>query len=106
MRGSSSISEARWFAVTITLTTLSAITISAAAAAYIFKRKCNSLKSKINELESSLNSCSDKCASERQGRIRAQKLLRKQLTQPKSQNPKLTSYPMIPIGTVHSCFST
>ncbi|CAJ2649690.1 uncharacterized protein LOC123910090 isoform X2 [Trifolium pratense] len=106
MRGSSSISEARWFAVTITLTTLSAITISAAAAAYIFKRKCNSLKSKINELESSLISCSDKCASERQGRIRAQKLLRKQLTQPKSQNPNLTSYPMIPIGTVHSCFST
>ncbi|GAU20976.1 hypothetical protein TSUD_201250 [Trifolium subterraneum] len=105
MSGSSSISEARWLAVTITLTTLSAITISVAAA-YIFKRKCNALKSKITELESSLNSCSDKCASERQGRIRAQQLLRKQLTQPKSQNPNLTCYPMIPIGTVHSCFST
>ncbi|WJX96691.1 hypothetical protein P8452_77860 [Trifolium repens] len=104
MRGSSSISEARWLAVTITLTTLSAaISLSAA---YIFNRKCNALKSKINELQSSLNSSSDKCASERQGRIRAQQLLRKQLTQSKSENPNLTYYPMIPIGTLHSCFST
>lgn len=98
------ISEARWLAVTtITLTTLSAaISISA----YIFNRKCNALKSKIHELELSLKSCSDNCDSERQGRIRAQQMLRKQLTQPKSENLNLTYYPMIPIGTIHSCFST
>ncbi|RHN64795.1 putative TsaA-like domain-containing protein [Medicago truncatula] len=100
------ISEARWLAVTtITLTTLSAA-ISISISAYIFNRKCNALKSKIHELELSLKSCSDNCASERQGRIRAQQMLRKQLTQPKSENLNLTYYPMIPIGTIHSCFST
>ncbi|XP_073220133.1 uncharacterized protein [Cicer arietinum] len=100
MRGS--ISEGRWLAVTITLTTLSAITISA----FIVKRKFNALKSKIHDLESSLKSSSHNCASERQGRIRAQQLLRKELIQPKSQNLNFTYYPMIPIGTIRSCFST
>nr|AFK43160.1 unknown [Medicago truncatula] len=100
------ISEARWLAVTtITLTTLSAA-ISISISAYTFNRKCNALKSKIHELELSLKSCSDNCASERQGRIGAQQMLRKQLTQPKSENLNLTYYPMIPIGTIHSCFST
>ncbi|CAI8611260.1 unnamed protein product [Vicia faba] len=102
MRCSSNISEARWFAVTLTITTLSAITISA----YIFKRKFNALKSKFHELESSLKSSSDQCTSERRGRIRAQQLLRKELTKPKSENLNLTYYPMIPIGTIQSCFST
>lgn len=32
--------------------------------------------------------------------------LRKELTQPKSENLKLTYYPMTPIGVIHSCFST
>lgn len=33
-------------------------------------------------------------------------LLRKELTRPKSENLNLTYYPMIPIGTIQSCFST
>ncbi|KAL2586618.1 hypothetical protein AAZV13_13G065700 [Glycine max] len=101
MRGN--IWETQWLTVSITVT-VTAISISA----YVLKRKWNHLNSKIEELEASLKSCSDKCASERQGRIRAQLALRKQVTQsqPKSQNLNLTSYPMIPIGVVHSCFST
>lgn len=112
-------------------------------AAYVFKRKWDALNSKIHELEASLKSCSHKCASERQGRIRAQQVvlvffpplsylcyishfnvipffcllyfnhdlkclqaLRKELTQPESENLKLTYYPMTPIGVIHSCFST
>ncbi|KAJ1433532.1 YaeB-like, N-terminal domain [Sesbania bispinosa] len=102
MRGSISISEAKWLTVTVTITTLTAISISA----YILKRKWNALNSKVHELEASLKSCSEKCASERQGRIRAQQALRKELTQPKSENQKLTYYPMTPIGIIHSCFST
>ncbi|XP_061347506.1 uncharacterized protein LOC133293010 [Gastrolobium bilobum] len=95
------ISEAKWLTVSITLI-FAAISISA----YIFKRKSNALNSKIHELEASLKSSLDKCASERQGRIRAQQALRKELTQPKSENVKLTYYPMTPIGIIQSCFST
>ncbi|TKY54623.1 Nef-associated protein 1 [Spatholobus suberectus] len=97
------ISEIKWLTVSITLT-LTAISLSA----YVLKRKWNGLNSKIEELEASLKSCIDKCASERQGRIRAQQALRKEATQsqPKSENLNLTRYPMTPIGVVHSCFST
>uniref|UniRef100_A0A0R0F911 TsaA-like domain-containing protein n=1 Tax=Glycine max TaxID=3847 RepID=A0A0R0F911_SOYBN len=101
MRGN--IWETKWLTVSITLT-LTAVSISA----YVLKRKWNHLNSKIEELEASLKSFSDNCASERQGRIRAQQALRKEVTQsqPNSQKLNLTSYPMMPIGVVHSCFST
>ncbi|MED6185693.1 hypothetical protein PIB30_059553 [Stylosanthes scabra] len=93
--------------LSITLTiTFAAISLSAAISAYVLSRKCKALKSNILELEASLKSCLDKCASERQGRIRAQQTLRKELSQPKSENMKLTYYPMAPIGTIRSCFST
>ncbi|XP_027369052.1 tRNA (adenine(37)-N6)-methyltransferase isoform X2 [Abrus precatorius] len=103
MRLRGSISETKWLTLSITMT-FTAISISA----YLLKRKLNSLNSKIKELEASLKSSSDKCASERQGRIRAQQALRKELThsQPKSENLNLTCYPMTSIGVVHSCFST
>ncbi|KAH7569323.1 hypothetical protein JRO89_XS06G0146000 [Xanthoceras sorbifolium] len=61
---------------------------------------------KSRELEKSLNSALEKCAAERQGRIRAQQSLRKALAQPKSENLEMTSYPMTPIGALQSCFST
>ncbi|WVZ11354.1 hypothetical protein V8G54_015884, partial [Vigna mungo] len=102
MRGN--ISEIKWLTVTAITFTLTAISISA----YALKRKWNHLNSKIEELEASLKSCSEKCASERQGRIRAQQALREEVTksQPKSENLNLTCYPMMPIGIVHSCYST
>lgn len=97
------IAETKWLTVTITLT-LSAISISA----YVLKRKWNHMNSKIEQLEASLKSCFDKCASERQGRIRAQQAMRLKVThsQPKSENLNLASYPITPIGILHSCFST
>ncbi|KAK7329843.1 hypothetical protein VNO77_24023 [Canavalia gladiata] len=107
MRGS--ISEAKWLTVTASVSiTLTLTAISISFSAYILKRKWNALNSKIDELEASLKSCLDKCASERQGRIRAQQALRNELThsKPKSENLNLTCYPMTPIGIVHSCFST
>ncbi|KAL5775149.1 hypothetical protein ACOSP7_012706 [Xanthoceras sorbifolium] len=75
-----------------------AISASSAISLYIWR--------KSRELEKSLNSALEKCAAERQGRIRAQQSLRKALAQPKSENLEMTSYPMTPIGAVQSCFST
>ncbi|KAH9654090.1 TsaA-like domain-containing protein [Citrus sinensis] len=81
----------------------SAISASTAISFYIW--------GKFKRLEKSLNSTLQKCAAERQGRVRAQQVvsvfaLRKALAQPKSENLELTSYPMTPIGVVQSCFST
>lgn len=42
---------------------------------YFFKRKSRDLDSKIRELEKSLKASLNNCASERQGRIRAQQVL-------------------------------
>ncbi|KAF7838076.1 Nef-associated protein 1 [Senna tora] len=101
-----SILEAKWSRFTLTLA-LAAVSMSTAAiSVYIFKRKTNGLNSKLSELEASLNSSLEKCASERQGRIRAQQALRKALTQPKCENPEMNHYPMTPIGIIQSCFST
>ncbi|XLS81927.1 hypothetical protein HN51_047758 [Arachis hypogaea] len=91
--------------LSITLTiTFAAISFSTAISAvhvllaYVLSKKCKGLKSKILELEASLKSSLDKCASE--------KTLRKVLSQPKYENLKLTYYPMASIGTICSCFST
>ncbi|KAK3221565.1 hypothetical protein Dsin_008590 [Dipteronia sinensis] len=87
---------------------LTLLAVAAAAAAAISASSVISLYiwRKCRELEKSLNSALEKCAAERQGRIRAQQALRKALAQPKSENLELTSYPMTPIGVVQSCFST
>lgn len=60
----------------------------------------------MRDLEISLKSSLEKCAAERQGRIRAQQALRKAIVQPKSDNMEMTSYPMRPIAIIQSCFST
>ncbi|XP_021655665.2 uncharacterized protein LOC110646513 isoform X2 [Hevea brasiliensis] len=69
-------------------------------------KKSKALDSKVQELEISLNSSLQKCAAERQGRIRAQQALREAVAQPKAEHLEQTSYPMVPIGFVQSCFST
>ncbi|GAV84229.1 LOW QUALITY PROTEIN: UPF0066 domain-containing protein, partial [Cephalotus follicularis] len=73
---------------------------------YYWKRKSRDLTLKIRQLEISLHSSLQKCGAERQGRIRAQQALRKSLAQPNSEIVEKTCYPMLPIGVVHSCFST
>ncbi|KAF8033844.1 hypothetical protein BT93_C0187 [Corymbia citriodora subsp. variegata] len=94
------------FAVAVSLA-LAAVSASAAAiSVYLGKRKSREMESRVRELEASLKSSSDKCAAERQGRIRAQQALRKAVAQPQLENSEVTSYPMRPIGIVKSCFST
>ncbi|KAI9070472.1 hypothetical protein K1719_047565 [Acacia pycnantha] len=97
--------EATWSGFTVTLV-LAAVSVTAAVSVYLFKTKIKALNSKLRELEASLKSSVEKCASERQGRIRAQQSLRKALTQPKSENVEMNYYPMAPIGIIQSCFST
>lgn len=100
--------NSKWLPVTSTITVALAL-LSASTAAislYFCRKKARVLYSKIQELEISLNSCMQKSAAERQGRIRAQQDLRKALAQPKSENLEQASYPMTPIGVVQSCFST
>ncbi|XVE98701.1 hypothetical protein REPUB_Repub03eG0130500 [Reevesia pubescens] len=82
---------------------------SSAISFCIWKKKWVESESKVKELQKSLNSALEKCAAERQGRIRAQQALRKAVVaqaQPKSENLEMTSYPMPPIGIIQSCFST
>ncbi|XP_039131457.1 uncharacterized protein LOC120267848 [Dioscorea cayenensis subsp. rotundata] len=80
----------------------------------ISRRKSKRMASKIRDLEASLEAALEKCASERRGRVNAQQALRKALAQQSSDEmrprpgqplPSLC-YPMVPIGTVRSCFST
>ncbi|XP_017983823.1 PREDICTED: uncharacterized protein LOC18589121 isoform X2 [Theobroma cacao] len=74
---------------------------------FIYRKKWVESDSKVKELQKSLNSALEKCAAERQGRIRAQQALRKAVVaQPKCENSEMTSYPMAPIGVIQSCFST
>lgn len=97
--------ESKWFRATVAFA-LAALSTSTALSLYFFKRKSRDLDSKIRELEKSLKASLNNCASERQGRIRAQQALRKSLTEPKFEDLELTSYPMAPIGIIQSCFST
>ncbi|KAL2502320.1 hypothetical protein Fot_36168 [Forsythia ovata] len=99
-------SKSQWLTFSITLALA-----STAISFYLSRRKTKSKSSgevnkKIHELEASLKSALEKCAAERQGRIRAQQALRKSLSGPTSVNLELNSYPMAPIAIVHSCFST
>lgn len=97
---------------------LAGAAIAATAAAIIlsclfYRRKCARLAARIRELEASLAVTAEKAAAERRGRVRAQQSLRalSQL-EPGSDEARPTkaaasaSYPLAPIGTVESCFST
>ncbi|XP_057968881.1 uncharacterized protein LOC131158204 isoform X2 [Malania oleifera] len=95
-------SACRTATVTLALAAISATT----TISYCFLRsKWREMELKLRELELSLRASLEKCAAERQGRIRAQQALRKALIQPNSENLELTSYPMMPIGIIQSCFS-
>lgn len=97
---------------------LAALAAAATAAAVLsvsgllYRRKCARLTARVRELEDSLAAAAEKAAAERRGRVRAQQSLRKALseqgeTQDKEKPSKApASYPMVPIGTVQSCFST
>ncbi|GKV22324.1 hypothetical protein SLEP1_g32205 [Rubroshorea leprosula] len=91
---------------TLALALAAVFSASSAISIYLWRRKWGYESSKVKELQKSLNSAMEKCAAERQGRIRAQQDLRKALAEPKLENLEMTSYPMAPIGVIQSCFST
>ncbi|CAN1228709.1 tRNA (adenine(37)-N6)-methyltransferase [Linum grandiflorum] len=103
LMGSGELSK--WLIPIITVA-LAAYSTSAAISLHRCRKKSEELESKVEELELSLKSSVEKSAAERQGRIRAQQTLRKALAEQKSENSQHNSYPMAPIGTVQSCFST
>ncbi|KAJ4745073.1 tRNA (Adenine(37)-N6)-methyltransferase [Rhynchospora pubera] len=69
------------------------------------RKRCKQLEVRVRELEASLEASVEKGAAERRGRVRAQQALRKVVSQQSGEGSKEV-YPMVPIGTVHSCFST
>ncbi|XP_021308024.1 uncharacterized protein LOC8060284 isoform X2 [Sorghum bicolor] len=98
---------------------LAGAAIAAAAAAIVlsclfYRRKCARLAARVREVEASLVAAAEKVAAERRGRVRAQQSLRRALSQqePRSDEARPAkatapaSYPLAPIGTVQSCFST
>ncbi|CAN6174399.1 unnamed protein product [Urochloa humidicola] len=99
------------FAAAALAATAAAIVLSS----LLYRRKCGRLAARVRELEAALAAAGEKAASERRGRVRAQQSLRKALSEqePRSDEARPTkaaaapaSYPMAPIGTVQSCFST
>ncbi|CAK9191249.1 unnamed protein product [Sphagnum troendelagicum] len=74
---------------------------------YFLMWKWRSTKSHIVELEAALAIALKQRAAERTGRIRAQRELRQALLGGKNlKEGNVVAYPMTPIGTVRSCFST
>ncbi|CAN6210831.1 unnamed protein product [Urochloa humidicola] len=99
---------------------LAAAALAATAAAIVlssllYRRKCGRLAARVRDLEAALATAAKKAASERRGRVRAQQSLRKSLSEQERRSDDArpakaaaapASYPMTPIGTVQSCFST
>ncbi|XP_066399460.1 uncharacterized protein [Miscanthus floridulus] len=98
---------------------LAGAAIAATAAAIVlscllYRRKCARLAARVREVEASLAVAAEKVAAERRGRVRAQQSLRRALSQQESRSDEArpakaaapASYPLAPIGTVQSCFST
>lgn len=94
--------NSKWLTLSITV---AAVTL-AAYRVFFSRKKSRNLDEKIQELEASLMAALEKCAAERQGRIRSQQALRKALAQQNLENFDSNSYPMVPIGIIESCFST
>ncbi|CAA7050185.1 unnamed protein product [Microthlaspi erraticum] len=86
--------------------TLAVVSVSATVSLYRWRRRGEDLECRIEELEKSLGSTREKSASERRGRVKAQQALREALSQSESNDLHNTIYPMRPIGTIQSCFST
>eukprot|EP00249_Psilotum_nudum_P009112 c21717_g1_i1 orf=199-1581(-) len=71
-----------------------------------WRHSCANLQIKIGELQAALETAQLQRAAERKGRIRAQQALRKALVEKDLTKSDMMVYPMIPIGIIHSCFST
>ncbi|CAH1432656.1 unnamed protein product [Lactuca virosa] len=102
----SSTETSKWLTLSVTLALATVSTSTAVSVYYWSKRKTQDSDDKlIKELQKSLKESLEKCAAERQGRIRAQQDLRKAMLQAKTDNLE-TIYPMATIAIIRSCFST
>ncbi|CAH8385321.1 unnamed protein product [Eruca vesicaria subsp. sativa] len=86
--------------------TLAVVSVSATISLYRWRRRGEDLAHRIKKLEKSLGTATEKSGSERRGRVKAQQALREALAQSEPHDLHNTIYPMRPIGTVQSCFST
>ncbi|KAJ3677142.1 hypothetical protein LUZ60_002866 [Juncus effusus] len=91
--------------LTTTAITLAIATASIFLSTLLYRKRCKRLSDQVRQLEASLRVSEQKCAAERQGRVRAQQDLRESVTKPNRDESKQV-FPMVPIGTVQSCFST
>lgn len=96
------VNNSKWLTLSITL----AVATLSAYSVCLWRRKWRDANEKIKKLETSLKAALEKSAAERQGRIRTQQALRKALIQSNAEKNDWQSYPMAPIATVRSCFST
>lgn len=103
--------KSQWLTLSISFA-LATLSASTAISLYLWRKKSKpdspngEAAKKIQDLEASLKGAMEKCAAERQGRIRAQKALREALSRANYDKVESSSYPMSPIAVVHSCFST
>ncbi|CAM6100053.1 unnamed protein product [Calypogeia fissa] len=72
----------------------------------LLERKVEELEAALKDSQNELKATQKERAAERTGRIRAQQELRNALVGNNCENASVTAYPMTPIGTVRSCFST
>ncbi|XP_010545434.1 PREDICTED: uncharacterized protein LOC104817809 [Tarenaya hassleriana] len=101
------VSSHRYTTAALALTVFAvSVSVSVVVSRFRWRRRHRNLESRISDLEKSLDSITEKCASERRGRVRAQQELREALAQNQPHNLNNASYPMRPIGTIQSCFST
>ncbi|KAJ6810401.1 uncharacterized protein M6B38_159255 [Iris pallida] len=108
----STVQGTKWVRLSTIALSVTAAAVSLTAAYFSIssrRRKSKALASRIRELEASFDASLSSVSSERRGRIRAQQELRQALaTQSNSDGAAAAAsyYPMVPIGTVRSCFST
>ncbi|CAH9110367.1 unnamed protein product [Cuscuta europaea] len=100
------MAASKLLAGSIALVLLSFFASSAIGVCFRRRKRRLGLEDKLRELEQALKTALENCASERRGRIRAQQALREDLAKACSNDSDFNSYPMTPIATVQSCFST
>ncbi|CAH9140971.1 unnamed protein product [Cuscuta epithymum] len=100
------MAASKLLAGSIALILVSLFASSAIGVCFLRRKRRLGLEDKLRELEQALKTALENCASERRGRIRAQQALREDLAKVCSHDSDFYSYPMTPIATVQSCFST
>ncbi|MCO5583465.1 hypothetical protein L7F22_037376 [Adiantum nelumboides] len=80
--------------------------VASLLAATRWRSSCEQLVRRVTELEEALKGSVKQRAAERKGRIRAQQELRSFLIEKDITSVSGSSFPMVPIGFIQSCFNT